>query len=326
MSDARRKFSVAASNPSVVAAASSVLPRGNAIDALAAGVLAACAESRAVLLGPLQILVAGPGIGVRAVDGRPRQPGRGTRRPRGFRPEDAIPAPARVASPCLPAALAAAVAAFGTLTLSRVAGPALELAKARSKVRAKVLARVARVGPLALAEQEIESELTAAAGLLVGGLLTAEDLGGTTTELVACPDGASAQGNLTRIPWAPPTSLGGEHTRVLAVADSRGALAIACWEEAEEGLAVDALELIAPYAAHPVLRGEVRTAPGVALSAPSPIALAGVGKTLMAAMGVEGTHHAEALLLERVQPLLLGVPLMDAPMSSGRLIYALRSV
>ena len=58
MSDVRRKFSVAASNPNVVAAASSLLPRGNAIDALAAGVLAACADSRAVLLGPLQILVA----------------------------------------------------------------------------------------------------------------------------------------------------------------------------------------------------------------------------------------------------------------------------
>ena len=40
----------------------------------------------------------------------------------------------RVASPCLPAALAAAVAAFGTLTLSRVAGPALELAKAGASV------------------------------------------------------------------------------------------------------------------------------------------------------------------------------------------------
>ena len=175
MSDVRRKFSVAASNPNVVVAACSLLPRGNAIDALAAGVLAACADSPAVLLGPLQILVAGPGIGVRAVDGRARQPGKGTRRPRGFRPEDTIPAAARVGSPCLPAALAAAVAAFGTLSLARVAGPALELAKARSKLRAKVIARVSRVGPLALAEAEIQSELTAAAGLLASGLLTAED-------------------------------------------------------------------------------------------------------------------------------------------------------
>jgi gamma-glutamyltranspeptidase/glutathione hydrolase len=326
MSDVRRKFSVAASNPNVVAAATSVLPRGNAIDALAAGVLAACADSRVVLMGPLQILVAGPGIGVRAVDGRARQPGKGTRRPRGFRPEDLIPAAARVASPCLPAALAAAVAAFGTLTLSRVAGPALELAKARSKARAKVLARVARVGPLALAEAEIQSELTAAAGLLTGGLLTADDLSGTTTELVACRDGATAEGNLTRIPWAPEEALGGEHTRVLAVADSRGALAVACWEEAEEGLPIEALDLVAPYAAHPVLRGEVRTAPGFALPAPSPIALAGAGKTLMAALGVEGTSHAEALLLERLQPLLRGTPPTDAPMPTGRLICALRLV
>lgn len=326
MSDVRRKFSVAASNPNVVAAASSVLPRGNAVDALVAGVLAACADSRAVLLGPLQILVAGPGIGVRAVDGRSRQPGRGTRRPRGFRPEDPIAPASRVASPCLPSALAAAVAAFGTLTLSRVAGPALELAKARSKARAKVLGRVARVGPLALSETDIQSELTAAAGLLAGGLLTAEDLATATTELVACPDGSTADGNLTRIPWASSEGLGAEHTRVLAIADSRGALAVACWQDAEDGLSIEALDLVAPYAAHPVLRGEVRTAPGVTLDAPSPIALAGAGKTLMAALGVEGTPHAEALLLERLEPLLRGDPLGDAPMPSGRFVYALRTV
>ena len=61
----------------------------------------------------------------------------------------------------------------------------------------------------------------------------------------------------------------------LAVADSRGMLAVACWEQPTEGVRIDAVDLIAPLLAIPVRRGATRVTPGTRLSAPSPIRVVG---------------------------------------------------
>jgi hypothetical protein len=274
-SAARRSFAVASTSGVAAEMARTALPRGNAVDAVVAGVLGACAEHPGVLLGALQLLVRGPAIGARAIDGRMRQPGRGTRRPRGF-VDEAIPAAARVAVPGLPSALATAATAYGMTALAKVAAPALDLAKATSKPRAKVLGRVARMGAAALREPAFAEPWLDKCGVLAGGLLTEADLAEAEATIV------EGELDVARVPWwdevEAVTKAGGPAFGALAVADTRGMLAIACWDVAEVdagGFALEALELVAPPRAVPVMRGETRVGPGTKLPSPAPIGIDG---------------------------------------------------
>src|SRR5438270_11397807 len=101
----RKSRAAVASSPEVEAAAEELLRKGNAVDAAVAGVFAACAMAPGVLLGPVQILIGGGGVGLRALDGRVRQPGIGAPRPRGFRDGEEVPDAARVGWPWLPGTL-----------------------------------------------------------------------------------------------------------------------------------------------------------------------------------------------------------------------------
>ena len=123
-----------------------MLAHGNAVDAVVAGLLVAAAAEPTVLLGPVQLLAAGAGAGLLAIDGRVRQPGIGIPRPRGALSGAVIPPTARVGVPAFPAAVATAVAALGKATLLTIAGPAVEQARPLSGERAAVLERFARQG------------------------------------------------------------------------------------------------------------------------------------------------------------------------------------
>ena len=79
-----RPTAVSASDPRVAEAMESLLPKANAVDLVIGGVFAAAALEPSVLLGPVQVLLGGVGSGLRAIDGRTRQPGLGAPRPRGF--------------------------------------------------------------------------------------------------------------------------------------------------------------------------------------------------------------------------------------------------
>ena len=57
----RLQRAAVASSGEVEAAAEELLRKGNALDAVVAGVFAACALSPGVLLGPVQILIGGGG-------------------------------------------------------------------------------------------------------------------------------------------------------------------------------------------------------------------------------------------------------------------------
>jgi len=170
------RAAVVASDPEVEAVARELLGRGRAVDAVAAGVFAACARAPSVLMGPVQVLLGGGGAGLHAVDGRVQQPGKGLARPRGFRAGEDIPEAARVGSPALVAALSTAIASFGAVSLARVIAPAVDLARKRAPRRSALLARIAERGPLALSEARVAEELTAAAGRGQGGLLSDRDL------------------------------------------------------------------------------------------------------------------------------------------------------
>ena len=177
----RKSRAAVASSPEVEAAAEELLRKGNAVDAAVAGVFAACAMSPGVLLGPVQILIGGGGVGLRALDGRVRQPGIGAPRPRGFRDDEEVPDAARVGVPWLPATLSVAVATAGTATFAQVMAPALALSK--GSPRHDLLMKIASRGPRAVEERPLGAELLALAGRPSGGLLTSDDLSSQRPEV-----------------------------------------------------------------------------------------------------------------------------------------------
>jgi hypothetical protein len=124
------------------------------------------------LLGPAQILIGGTGTGNRAIDGRSRQPGLGTKRPRGFLPGDRIPIAARVAVPGLPGAAMLLQANHGRAPIRTLVAIIQPLAKAASR-RARSIERVLagrRRSP------RKSKGLLDLAGPIEGGLLTKKDL------------------------------------------------------------------------------------------------------------------------------------------------------
>jgi gamma-glutamyltranspeptidase/glutathione hydrolase len=310
----RKARAAVASSPEVEVAAEELLRKGNAVDAVVAGAFAACALSPGVLLGPIQILIGGAGVGLRALDGRVRQPGIGAPRPRGFREGEDIPDGARVGVPWLPATLSSAVATAGASTFASVIAPALALAK--GSPRHDVLAKIAARGPRAIEERPLSIELLAVAGRPNGGLLTSDDLSsqrpevhtasrhvlvgvdaakqmartqrGVTSRKAGEGRGAEPDADAPRIlfalPWAndedgiptPPVArVPVATTRAVLAVDRFGAFAIACWDEGVDGITIAELGLRAPFFAEPVMRGETRVRPGDARPAAAPMALLG---------------------------------------------------
>jgi gamma-glutamyltranspeptidase/glutathione hydrolase len=206
----RKQRAAVASSPEVEAAAEELLRKGNALDAVIAGVFAACALSPGVLLGPVQILIGGGGSGLRALDGRVRQPGVGAPRPRGFRDDEEIPDAARVGVPWLPATMSVAVATAGTATFAAVMAPALALAK--GSPRHDVLAKIAQRGPRAIEERPLSAELLALAGRTAGGLLTSDDLSSQRPEVHPAARHALRATGGARVP-GPPSRKGPSSTR-----------------------------------------------------------------------------------------------------------------
>lgn len=324
-----QKYVALARDARVASAAASVMPKGNAVDALVAGVLAASAVSESTFLGCLSAIVAGPGIGVRALDGRSRQPGLGVQRPRGFASSEEVPAAAWVAAPGLPAAAAALLAAFGTLSLTRACGPARELAP---PVRASVLDRFSRLGPAALAQGELSEELIAAAGRLAGGVLTVEDLAEALPDISACSYDGKGTRVVARPAWSFEDATAAPRCDVLVVADSRGLVAAAAFvsSEIDPAITIPALGLAAPRMAVPVLRGVRRVSPHTTLPARAPIAIAAHGpakdRAPDLALGAEGPGCEGAL--DRVLAALVdtgSLPESDTAGSAISLLVATQS-
>jgi hypothetical protein len=291
-----RRRAAAASEGHVAEAAREVLAAGNAVDAVVAGVLMAAAASPGVLLGPVQVLTGGVGAGLLAIDGRVRQPGLDAPRPRGFLAGEAIPEAARVGVPGLPAALATALASLGSLTLLRAAGPALAWARPRSPERARLLEAIARHGAPAMAEDAVAVELITVAGRAARGLLTPEDLAAARPIVTRCEERLLGASGVLTAPWRSETPCDGATAHVVAAADGRGMVAIACYEVHLDGVAVPALGLLAPRLAAPVLRGQPRVAPGEPRVAAAPIALRARQGLIDLAIGVAASPTADASL------------------------------
>jgi gamma-glutamyltranspeptidase/glutathione hydrolase len=319
------KRAAGASEAHVAHTAREVLARGNAVDAVVAGVLLAAAESPSVLLGPMQMLVGGAGAGLLSIDGRVRQPGLGVPRPRGVLPGQPVPTAARVGVPALPGAAAAALAAAGSATLLRVAGPAIEAARAASLERARVVEAVARRGAAALTQEAFAVELIALAGRAAGGVLTREDLAAVRPEIASADERSLPRGILT-LPWRMIPGLDASATHVVAAVDARGLAAVACYETRAEGLAFPALDLLAPFFAAPVMRGEARVRPGNPRPAAGPIALLAAAGRIELALGVAHAAEAEGSL-DAVLAALQGPFVAEAlsAAQSGRAVALVRT-
>lgn len=303
----RKARAAAAATADVEAAAEELLSKGNAVDAVVAGVFAACAVSPGVLLGPVQILVGGAGAGLLAIDGRVRQPGTGAPRPRGFVEGEDVPDAARVGVPWLPAALSVAIATAGTATFAQVLAPAI--ASAKGTPRKDLLARIASRGPRAIEERPIGSELLAAAGRPSGGLLTPDDLSSPRPSVQKASsvafDSATRMRRVVLLPWAniegdapapPARGVDVARSRAVVAVDRNATFAIAVWDEATDGIMVEELGLRAPYYAEPVRRGQTRVKPGEARPAAAAIALVGADapEVAFAAFGASDAYDVVA--------------------------------
>jgi hypothetical protein len=254
---------------------------GDAVGAVVSGFFAAAGDSPGVLFGAVGLIVAQVGMGVRAFDGRQRQPGLGQRRARGLAPGDIVPTAARVAVPGGIAALLVALRYGRGTALSKILASGIGLAtKAGCARRAEALDTIARLGAAALASQGIARPLIHLAGPSEGGAIGLGDL-----EFIPELDHPARSAAAQRTPpWADerpePVHVSDSAWHELALrqqglcaSDASGGLAALCYDNALTGLSVDALELLLPLEAIPARRGLPRVAPGRFLPAPTPIAI-----------------------------------------------------
>jgi gamma-glutamyltranspeptidase/glutathione hydrolase len=254
---------------------------GDAVGAVVAGFFAAAGDAPGVLFAPLGLMVAHVGVGVRAFDGRQRQPGIGQRRARGLAPDDPVPVAARVAAPGGIAALLVGLRYGRSVPLSRIISGGVSLAKkAGCQRRADVLEQIQRLGAAALAAPGIARPLIHLAGPSEGGALGLGDL-----ELIPELDHpARSVGSLRVAPWSadppdlmqtPQSEWDAQAARQhgLCACDPGGGVAALCYDHAISGLRVEALELMLPLNAVPARRGVPRVAPGRFLPAPTPLSI-----------------------------------------------------
>ncbi len=271
----------AVSNDSVAdeAAQEYLVTGGSAVGAVVAGYFASAGAFSGVLLGPVAILTAGIGVGARAFDGRLRQPGLGTKRPRGFKSGEAIPDAARVAIPTGVDAVLVSLAYDGNQSLGAVMKGGISRAqRSGADARAELLRRIRSAGASAMVEPTFVRSMLHVAGASEGGLVTpsdfkpAQDLDQTAVER------AVADGKLLEVPWAesgaeaPGVEELGIGCAIIAV-DVRGVFAALSFRRTSDGIPVDELDLEAPPIAIPVERNVARVPPGTRLPCPAPIAV-----------------------------------------------------
>jgi gamma-glutamyltranspeptidase/glutathione hydrolase len=263
--DARARRALSSDAGAEGAADACLAAGGGALEAVIAGFFAAAAVHPGVLLSPVSVLLGGVGEGGHFFDGRPRQPGLGAKRPRGFEDPNAVPAAARVAVPASLTSVLFAHAYARSKSLRSLVEPAAALARRSGAVRrAALLERIAEVGAAALAEPAYRRPLLRLGSASEGGLMTPRDL--EPPELRAEP---LAERMLAGESFRVVPGNAGSSARAAAVlaCDALGVFAALAYRPLEPGIALEELEVLAPDCAVPVLRGVPRVTPGSALGA-----------------------------------------------------------
>ncbi len=277
-----------ATDPNALEAASAALAEhGTAADAVVAGWFALAGEHPGVLLAPLVALVAGPGIGARAYDGRAAQPGAGVPRPRGTREEPTIASHAAAPRGFEMALLLLAESGKASLAVHAARGVARARAVGAPR-RASALERVGALGAPAIRSGTIAEALVRVAGVNAGGLLTPEDLAhAPTTSADAVTSAPTRSGaRVVSLPW--PSAAASAAPEVILAADANGVVAaLATYPRGRElasTLRAEEYELELPLFAEPVRRGVPRVPPGTLLPIGGDVAILDAGSAFRAAV------------------------------------------
>jgi hypothetical protein len=147
-----------------------------------------------------------------------------------------------------------------------------------SNERAKLLGRIARVGPAALSEGSVLRSILAEAGQVAGGLLTPRDLSATPVIDFSGPPGIESDG-LLRAPWLEGAALGRARsarksagTETILAVDAHGVLAALSYQT-KRGLPVETWQVELSLDAEPVLRGARRRTPGSPIQSAMPFGI-----------------------------------------------------
>lgn len=271
---------VTTNDPVAAEAAEDVLlSGGSALGAAVAGFFAAAGAHSGVILSPVTLIATGSGIGARAFDGRCRQPGLGTKRPRGFREGEPVPAQASVGVPGSITALVVALAYDEQAKIARLLRAGIRRARDTGALaRAELLERIRAVGGAAVTEASFVRPFLHAAGEAQGGLVGPADLKSIGNVDTAATVYEAGGARWTVAPWAledapaeAPAELGIGHA--ICAVDVQGLAVALSYRRVMNGIPIDELELEAPPSAVPVRRGVTRVAPGGSLPAPAPIAV-----------------------------------------------------
>jgi hypothetical protein len=219
-----------------------------------------------------------------------------------------VPDAAFVAVPNAVAAVAVAQAYGEDRALGSIVKFGIQRAqRAGAEARVEILQVVRGMGAAAFSDPVFARPLLHVAGASEGGLLTPTDLAAVPTDVDVLALAHPTGNGWFETPWASESGLELESrssqsagSQMIAIAfDVRGVAAAVSYYRARDGISIDALELEAPRAAVPVLRGVTRVAPGERIACPASMALrfdAGRALEVAASPGVVrlGAAHLES--------------------------------
>jgi hypothetical protein len=209
-----------------------------------------------------------------------------------------------VALPSSIAAFAVALAYDRSATLTSVARIGAQEARgAGAAERARVLQRIAEVGPRALAEGAFMRPLLHVASPSEGGLLTPADFGVAGDFTLAARERVVRGETVLEAPWAGDKPVGRAPAlgAALCAVDARGVYAALGYAHVADGLAIAPLELVAPFGATPVERGTPRVRPGepIASTAPLRVTCDESGAPREVSVGILVTKRSRVLRITR---------------------------
>ena len=272
---------------------------GGAVDVVLGAMLAGAARSSpASLLGACGVLVAGTGVGAHFVDGRARAPGLGDRRPRTPEP---TPDAWTAAVPGLLEGVLAAHARFGALPFGQVVRAAVAAVREGEvddglRERLKLLLQLPRTGIHALERMGILQAVMNAAGPVVGGVFTKDDLRPVPAPVLARPACVEAGHEALLPPRRSgryganlPDPLPSAPVESVVAVDMHGVVAAASWVVCPSAVDLPGAPGLALASLLPrAKKGVPRWRPGEALPVPLPVAVLLHEHSAWAGVGVSG--------------------------------------
>jgi gamma-glutamyltranspeptidase/glutathione hydrolase len=254
-----------------------LLAGGTAVDAVLAAYFALAGATPWGLLAPLTILVAGSGHGIRAVDGRARQPGLGIERPVRYDDDAAAPLLARASAPATAAAVSVASSMFGSESLPRLATLGARIARKQgARERAALITRFGSARAWVLQDRAFLAEVAERVPRFEGALLQPADLTIEGADVLPCQPSLTLAGVQAAFPpWYAPASspISPGSSPLLVLASERGNLAALFLHHPGRIIPLFEGEIELPALGQPVLRGVPRLKPGSPLPLAVPLAV-----------------------------------------------------